>query len=311
MKLFLCISVTLWCTISSTFAQSAGHRLLVTDASTHRIALISPEGQTQWEYKINDIHDLHLLPSGHVLFQTDMQHLIEVDPKTNQVVWRYDSGTMNAPPKSPVQVHAFQRLPNGDTMIAESGRARIIEVNADGKITHQIKLKVNHPSTHSDTRLARELENGHYLVCHEADGTVREYDHDGNVLWEYEVPLFGQKRAGGHGPEAFGNQCFSALRLANGNTLIAAGNGHAILEVTPEKKIVWEIHQHDLPGITLAWITTLQIMPNGNIVFGNCHAGPQNPQIIEITKDKKVVWTWKDFKRFGNATSNSAVVDAR
>jgi hypothetical protein len=130
------------------------------------------------------------------------------------------------------------------------------------------------------------------------------------VVWEYPVPLFDKKPAGGHGPEAFGNAAFSALRLPNGNTLIGTGNGHSVIEVTPEKKIVWEVHQKDLPGITLAWVTTLEVHPDGHIVIGNCHAGPDNPQLVEITRDKKVVWTYKDFKNFGDALSNSQVLDA-
>jgi hypothetical protein len=138
---------------------------------------------------------------------------------------------------------------------------------------------------------------------------VREYDGDGKVVWEYPVPMFGKKAAGGHGPEAFGNACFGAVRLKNGNTLIATGNGHGLLEVTPDKRIVWELHQDDLPGIKLAWVTTLQVLPDGNVIFGNCHAGPNNPQIIEVTRDKKVVWTFKDMKHFGDATSNSQVLD--
>ena len=58
----------------------------------------------------------------------------------------------------------------------------------------------------------------------------------------------------------------------------------------------------------LAWLTTLQVLPSGNIVVGNCHAGPANPQLIEITPDKKVVWTWKDFTNFGNSTPVVAVL---
>ena len=92
-------------------------------------------------------------------------------------------------------------------------------------------------------------------------------------------------------------------------TLISTGNGHAVIEVTPDKNIVWAVHQNDLPGITLAWVTTLQVLPNGNIVIGNCHAGPDNPQVIEVTRDKKVVWTFKDMKNFGNSTTNSQVLD--
>ena len=53
------------------------------------------------------------------------------------------------------------------------------------------------------------------------------------------------------------------------------------------------------------------MLPNGNIVIGNCHAGPKNPQIIEVTRDKKVVWTFQDHKRFGNSTPNSQVLDVK
>ena len=75
-----------------------------------------------------------------------------------------------------------------------------------------------------------------------------------------------------------------------------------MLEVTPAKEIVWKVEQHDLPGITLAWVTRLERLPNGNTLIGNCHAGPENPQFIEVTPAKKVVWTFRDFKNFGDST---------
>ncbi|HEU4754039.1 MAG TPA: arylsulfotransferase family protein [Armatimonadota bacterium] len=296
--------------VAATAESAVKHRLLAADYSAKRIAILAPDGSIEWQQPVGDIHDLHLLPNGNILFQRTFQQLVEMDPRTNQVVWQYDAAHANGNEGRPVEVHAFQRLPNGTTMIVESGPARILEVDRDGKVVKELKLKVNNPSTHSDTRLARKLSNGHYLVCHERDGAVREYDADGKVVWEYEVPLFGMEPKGGHGPEAFGNQVFSALRLRNGNTLIATGNGHSVLEVTPDKQIVWSVRQNELPGITLAWVTTLQVLPNGHIVLGNCHAGPDNPQIVEITRDKKVVWTFKDFRNFGNALANSEVLDA-
>jgi len=42
-------------------------------------------------------------------------------------------------------------------------------------------------------------------------------------------------------------------------------------------------------------------LPGGNTLLVNCHAGPDNPQIIEVTPDKKIAWTFKDFKTFGNS----------
>lgn len=290
-------------------AADSAHRFITADSSKGRIAIIGTDGKTEWEYKIGPLHDLQVLPSGNVLFQTGWTHLIEVEPKTNKAVWKYDSAKQNGNAGKRVEVHAFQRLDDGVTMIAESGVSRIIEVDRDGKLLREIKLKVSKPDAHRDTRLVRKLESGNYLVCHEGDGFVREYDAKGEIVWEYAVPLFDKQPKGGHGVEAFGNQCFAALRLKNGNTLLSTGNGHSVLEVTPKKEIVWSLHQNDLPGIQLAWVTTLQVLPNGNIVLGNCHAGPKNPQVIEVDRDKKVVWKFHDFERFGDATTNTQVLE--
>lgn len=285
------------------------HRILVADDSTHRIAVIDAAGKTEWEHKIGPLHDLHLLPGGNVLFQLSWTRIVEMEPKSGKIVWEYDSATMNGNQGKKIEVHSFQRLPDGVTLIAESGPGRLIEVDAKGKLLHEVRLKVGKSNPHTDTRLVRKLPSGNYLVCQEGDGLVREYDKKGAIVWEYEVPLFGMQPKGGHGPEAFGNKPFAALRLANGNTLISTGNGHSILEVSPAKEIVWSLKQGELPNIQLGWVTTLEVLPNGNIVFGNCHAGPGNPQIVEITRDKKVVWTFQDFKRFGNSTPNSQVLD--
>ncbi|GAB5402163.1 MAG: PQQ-like beta-propeller repeat protein [Aureliella sp.] len=295
---------------------------LTADSSKKRIAIIGEDGEVKWEHKIGPLHDLHMLPSGNILFQRSWTDIVEINPANNKIVWQYDSSTGDNAGRK-VEVHAFQRLANGRTMIVESGASRIIEVDATGKKVFEMPLLVSKPHPHRDTRLARKLDDGNYLVCHEGDGRVREYrakaagdsaKSDGikiakpEVIWDYEVPMFGRKPQNGHGVEAFGNQCFCALRLANGNTLISTGNGHSVIEVTPAKEIVWKLAQDELPGIQLAWVTTLQQLPGGNIVVGNCHAGESNPQIIEVNRDKQVVWSFHDFKRFGNATTNTQVL---
>ncbi len=285
-----------------------GRRILAGDDSTKRLAIIAADGSVEWEIPVTAIHDAAVLPNGNVLLQQGWTRVQEVTPD-RQVVWEYDAAKAN--PGRPVEVHAFQRLPGGLTMIAESGPARIIEVDRSGKVQHEVKLQVDHPNAHSDTRLVRKIANGNYLVAHEADGRVREYGPTGKIVWQYDVPLFGKEPKGGHGPEAFGNSVFSATRLANGHTLIGAGNGHSVLEVDKSGKLVWKIEQNDLPGITLAWVTRVERLPNGNTLIGNCHAGPDNPQLIEVTPDRKVVWTWKDFALFGNSTPVVAVLEPK
>ncbi len=226
------------------------------------------------------------------------------------MIWSYDSAKQNGNQGKAIEVHSFQPLANGHVLIAETTALRLIEVDRDGQIHKTVPLKINHPHPHTDTRLMRQIAGGNYLVCHEGDGTVREYDgKTGNVVWEYEVPMFGRKEVGGHGPEAFGNKTFAAVRLDNGNTLLTTGNGHSVLEVTPAKEIVWQIDQDSLPNIRLAWVTTIEVLQNGNYVIGNCHAGPGQPLLIEIEpKTKHVVWTLDRFNDFGNSVSNSQIL---
>ena len=285
-----------------------GKTVLISDASTRTLAMIQADGTVTWRYKIVQLHDLHVLSNGNILFQKSWTHLIEINPKTNKVVWEYQcKPTKDGAGK--VEAHAFQRLPNGDTMIAESGNARIIEVNPKGEIVKQIKLKVDKPRPHKDTRLVRKTKAGTYLVAHEYHGICREYDADGKVIWEYEVPLFDRERTGGNGTKSWGNALYSIQRLNNGNTLIGTGNGKSVIEVTPEKKIIWHLTSEDLEGIDLAWVTTVQVLKNGNYLINNCHAGPENPQLIEVDRDKKIVWTYKNWELFGRATTNSLILE--
>jgi hypothetical protein len=304
LRVLLCIASL----FVSAASLSANHRLVT--QGNGKLAIVEKDGTVSWEMPWGGIHDIHVLKNGNIMVQKQMRIISEIDVKTKKVVWSYDASQKNGNAGKRVEVHAFQPLENGNVMIVESGPARIIEINRDGEIQKQFKLKVENPNPHTDSRLARKLANGHYLVCHEADGKVREYNADGKVIWEYAVPMFGKQNKGGHGPEAFGNKAYCAVRLKNGNTLIATGNGHSVIEVTAKKEIVWKIEQNDLPNITLAWVTTLEVLPNGNYVVGNCHAGPKNPLLIEIEpKTKKVVWTFGQFERFGNSVPSSQLLD--
>lgn len=275
------------------------HRVIAADSSKKTLAAIAPDGKVEWRLPVGQIHDLHLLPDGHILYQDGWTRIVELDER-RRPIWDYNAKRNGNAGRS-VEVHAFERLPDGTTMLVESGPARIIEIDRAGNVMREVPLTVTTRSAHSDTRNARKTAAGTYLVAHEKDGVVREYDTTGKVIWEFDVPLFDKPPKGGHGPEAFGDQVYSAVRLANGNTLIGTGNGHSVLEVTPAKEIVWKVEQHDLEGITLAWVTQVERLANGNTRFVNCHAGPDNPQIIEVTPDKQVVWTFKDFKTFGNS----------
>jgi outer membrane protein assembly factor BamB len=303
--------LTIFAFVGALSSLQADHSVLM--GGKGKLAEVDTKGEVLWEMKWGGIHDIHLLPNGNILTQQLPNRVVEIDRKTKEVVWDYKAGEMNGNKGKRVEVHAIQPLADGKIMVAESGSGRIIEIDRDGKIHKEFKLKLNSPNAHSDTRLARKLDNGHYLVCHEADGFCREYDAEGKMVWEFEVPLNGKERKGGHGLEAFGNHLFGAVRLNNGNTLIATGNGHSVIEVTPEKEVVWKIEQDTFKdeGVRLAWVTTLEVLENGNYVIGNCHAGPKNPLLIEVDpKTKKIVWKFDRFDLFGNSAPNSVLTSS-
>lgn len=284
------------------------HRVLL--QGNDRLAILGRDGSIEWEMPWGGIHDVHRLPSGHLLVQQGAATIAEIDPEQKAVVWTYDAAAQNGNAGKHVEVHSFVPFGDGNLLIAESGPSRFLEIDRAGHVLHEFPMTVSQSDAHRDTRLVRRLANGNVLACHEGDGCVREYDRSGKVVFEFAVPLFGRERHDGHGPEAFGNAVFGALRLANGHTLVATGNGHGVLEVDPSGQIVWSLQQHDLPGITLAWVTTLDVLPNGHYVLGNCHAGPGQPVLVEIDPaTKQVVWQLDGYDRFGNSVSNSLLLD--
>jgi hypothetical protein len=282
------------------------HTVLAQDRG--RVVILDEAGKITWETPCGGTcHDIAMLPNGNVLFPTDDRHIVEMTP-AKQIVWQHTSGPKEGY-SGDVQIHAFQRLDNGRTMVAESGNGRIIEVDSQDKIVFQMPLTLDHPNPHRDTRRARELKNGHFLVCHEGDGVVREYDRSGKVVWSYKLDLDNHPATDGH--DGHGINVFNAIRLPNGNTLIGCGNGNRVVEVTPAGEEVWRVGYSELPGVTFRWITTLELLPNGHIVIGNTHAGPDNPQLIEVTRDKQVVWTLKNWDVLGNDTAAAWLVDVK
>ncbi|MDE0569435.1 MAG: PQQ-binding-like beta-propeller repeat protein, partial [Verrucomicrobiales bacterium] len=243
--------------------SAKAERLVLVGASYGKniLAICDNEGDAIWTYNTagpkrghTGHHDVHFLPNGNILFHDTWTTLKEIT-LDKKVVWEYDSANSNGNKGKRVDVHAFARLANGNTVIVESGVGRIIEVDKNGKLVHQFPLKKG--GTQS-TRWVRQTPKGNWLVCSENPGVVTEYDKQGNVVWDYLIKT----------------RVYGAIRLKNGNTLIGSGSGNSIVEVSPEKEVVWEVKdQVPATEIKLKWMTCLQEQENGNYIAGNCHAG--------------------------------------
>ena len=85
--------------------------------------------------------------------------VIEVDPRDESIVWKYDATDSQAPKRSffsPFRSSA-QRMPNGDTVIAESEWGRIFEVTKDGKIVWEYVNPYFTPNGKFTNRIYRGL----------------------------------------------------------------------------------------------------------------------------------------------------------
>jgi hypothetical protein len=284
LRLFAALSLCL------TVFTSQAERLVLVGASYGKniLAITDAKGEVIWSHQTagpqrghTGHHDVHLLPNGNILFHDTWTTLKEIT-LDKEVVWTYDSANMNGNKGKRVDVHAFARLKNGNTMIVESRVGRVIEVDKTGKLVHQFPLK---PGGTQSTRWARHTPKGTLLVCSEQPGVVTEYDRSGKVVWDYLI----------------NTRVYGAIRLKNGNTLIASGSGKSVVEVSPKKEIVWKI-EGKVPDteIGLGWMTCLQELENGNRIIGNCHAGDKNPQIFEVNRKKKIVWEFDEWDLVGN-----------
>ncbi len=283
--------------------QRGPRRLIAQDRG--QVAVVEPDGSVAWSWENGTgAHDLHLLPNGNLLAPTARNVVVELTPE-KEVVWEWESRPVSANVDQ-VEIHAFERLDNGLTLIAETGNRRLVEVDRQGRVQHEVPLQVEKPHAHHDTRLVRSTPEETYLVAHEYDGAVREYDRGGSVVWEYRLELAGPATPTHRG---HGTQVYSAYRLPNGNTLIGGGNNNRVLEVNRAGETVWSIGREELPGIKLFWVTQLQALPNGNIVVTNTHAEGETPQIFEVSRAKDVLWGFLDWEVFGNNLCANMLLD--
>lgn len=135
------------------------------------------------------------------------------------------------------------------------GTYALLKINDKGKIVWREKQP--------DYACPNLLSNGHIIVAD--DNQVRELDHDGKVIWRYEV------RAG---------RGRMAWRTITGTTLIALTG--SLIEVNEEKDIVW---QYDFPN---DYVVSCQGLPDGNRLL----VLKLSNRVIEITPEKKIVWEW-------------------
>lgn len=259
------------------------HSFLALGAET---AIFSTDGKPTWSYPANT-RDGWVLPNGHVLLALtkSTEHpggaAVELD-RDGKTVWKYE-GTQS-------EVNTVQAVDGGRYMLTEAGaHPRLLEIDKAGTVVLEVPLQAQTADTHLQSRMARKLPNGNYLVPQLLDKVVREYTREGKIVWEARTPSDPK--------EAWP---FTAIRLTNGNTLVTCTHANMVVEFDADGKVVWTLANSDLPEPLLKDPCGAQRLANGNtVVTSYGQSAPGAVKLLEVTREKKLVWTYRDDKPHG------------
>lgn len=271
----------------------AQHPMLYAGEGYNKMFVIN-NGKIVWTYstgKGNEYDDIWMLSNGNILFSR-MQYVAEVTPE-KRVVWRYDAGTNR-------EIHCCQPIGLDKVLFIANGLPpKLMVVNIKtGKteVEHDLPfIQPPDPKTiHPQFRRVRYTAHGTYLCPFLNMHQVIEYDKNFNPIWNFGTNDL---------PAGTKFSPWAAIRLKNGNTLITNESGKSQLEVTPDKKIVWSLTPEDLPE-EYRYINTQTCtrLANGNTIVCS-RGGAGKPQLVEVTRDKKVVWVLEDYANLGPATA--------
>ena len=241
-------------------------------------ALVNEKNEIVWQTKGYG-RDGFVLKSGNIL--VSVGNVAKEISREGKVVWSYKLSKVNK------ELGSSVRLENGNTLIVERGvKPQLLEVRKDGSVAVTVPLKPDTQNGHMQTRMARKLPNGNYIVPHLLAFAVKEYKPDGTVVRTIRTDL---EELGGRKAR---NWPFTAIQLKGGNLLVNLTNGNKTVEFDSSGKVAWRVDNSHVDG-RFADPCGGQRLANGNTLI--CSYGQRKgdmPKLFEVTRDKKVVWEY-------------------
>lgn len=264
----------------------AQHPMVYIGEGYNKMFLVN-QGKIVWTYSTgpgNEYDDVWMLSNGNILF-TRMQYIAEITPE-KKVVWRY-----NAP--TGTEIHACQPIGTDKVLFVVNGlppRLMVVNIKTNAVVVEHVLPAISESdqrSVHAQFRRVRYTEQGTYLLPFLEMNRVVEYDKNFKEIWSYDIA-----------------KPWAAIRLKNGNTVITDESEVLTREVNRKKETVWEVSKADIPD--QYWYGNAQSvtrLANGNTIICSRGGGKQGPQLVEVTRDKKVVWVLQDWQHLGPATA--------
>lgn len=260
----------------------AQHAMLIAGEGCNKLFLVN-NGKVIWTYSCGgkgEIDDVWLLSNGNVLY-TRQFSIEEVTPK-KEVIWHYDvpqgSEIHTCQPIGLDKVmFVLQGLP--PKLMMYDAKTKKMET------LHELPAvsKTDPKTVHTQFRRFRLTDKGTYLAPFLKMDKVVEFDKDFNEIWSYSIPtpwtafrlkngntmITSEKDKLTREVNPKGETVWeikpsdlpkgltlantqSCVRLASGNTVIcsqgARGKSFQMIELTPDKKVVWVLQDWEKLG---------------------------------------------------------------
>jgi len=244
----------------------------------NRTVLLNENSEIIWQTEGYG-RDGFVLPNGHIL--VSVGNVAKEITREGEIVWSYKLSKGNK------ELGSCVRLQNGNTLVVERGvKPQLLEISTTGSIAVTVPLKPETTNAHMQTRMARKLANGNYIVPHLLAFAVKEYKPDGTVVRTIKTDL----------PELGGrkerNWPFTAIQVNGGNLLVNLTNGNKTVEFDSVGKVAWRVDNTNVEN-RLADPCGGQRLANGNTII--CSYGQKKggmPKLFEVNRNKKVVWEY-------------------
>jgi len=241
--------------------------------------IIDEEGKEAWDSGKPAARDGFVLANGNALiaWSDEGKELT----REKKIVFHYAKSAENS------EIGTVERLANGNTLVTELGKKpRLMELDAEAKAVVEFALQPETDNAHMQTRMARKLANGNYLVPHLLAFKVKQYTPQGKVVQELKTDL---DELGGRKAE---NWPFTAIRLADDHTLVNLTHGNKTVELDADGKVVWQVSNDDFDRKPFVDPCGGQRLPNGNTVIAS-YGATSGIKVFEVTREKKIVWTYE------------------
>ena len=244
----------------------------------NRTVLLNENSEIIWQTEGYG-RDGFVLPNGHIL--VSVGNVAKEITREGEIVWSYKLSKGNK------ELGSCVRLQNGNTLVVERGvKPQLLEVSKTGSIAVTVPLKPETTNAHMQTRMARKLANGNYIVPHLLAFAVKEYKPDGTVVRTIKTDL---AELGGRKER---NWPFTAIEVNGGNLLVNLTNGNKTVEFDSVGKVAWRVDNTNVEN-RLADPCGGQRLANGNTII--CSYGQKKggmPKLFEVNRNKKVVWEY-------------------